>query len=111
MTLNWNERQSNQRDDFALPPTVFCNCRESPVSTLNGLKVLSSDPFTAFVQVLSAAPSPERFPDLAIHIAKHLLANPMLVVVAPAAQNRVEIINDCCCFHLRVGSEPVPDGL
>ncbi len=56
-------------------------------------------------------PSPDCSPDLAIDIAKHRFADPVFIVVAPASQNRVEVVNHGSWSDRRVPSQPVPNPL
>lgn len=59
----------------------------------------------------SAAPSPDRIPDLAIDIAKHRFADPMFVVVAPASQDGIEVVNHSGWSHRGIFSQPVSNPL
>jgi len=82
-----------QRERVFFAISVLCLGCKDPAPTPKGMEVFLRNPPLALIVMSLARPSPECFPDLVFHIAKHPLTGHMTIVVTPPLESRVQVPN------------------
>ncbi len=72
---------------------VFCGTRKSPVVPCLGGEITLFYPASGLIRVSAFSPFPQRFDDAGVDVSEGFLATDMAMVVCPAADHGVELLD------------------